>query len=117
MCAGHGLHARGTVSIECRFRFPRVGFILCKAVEVQGGGDLAGECVCAGHGSGLVRIPVSSYCSLLLSSLELNEAKVYEPEIRSLLGSSAHFCNVVVLKLRTVSFPVSQGRIHSMQGS
>ena len=40
--------------------------------------------------------------SLLLSSLELNDAKVYEPQIRALLGTSSHFCEEVVLKMRTV---------------
>ena len=28
--------------------------------------------------------------------------KVYEPKIRARLGTAAHFCEVVVLKLRTV---------------
>ena len=39
--------------------------------------------------------------SLLLSSLELGDIKVYEPEIRARLGTAAHFCEVVVLKLRS----------------
>ena len=38
---------------------------------------------------------------LLLSNLELNDTKVYEPEIRTLLGTASHFCAVVVLKSRT----------------
>jgi len=42
----------------------------------------------------------SSY--LLLSSLEWSDAKVYEPSIRARLGTAAHFCEVVVLKLRQV---------------
>ena len=33
--------------------------------------------------------------SLLLSSLELSDAKVYEPELRALLGTASHFCEVV----------------------
>ena len=38
--------------------------------------------------------------SLLLSSLELSDTKVYEPYIRrALLGTTAHFCKVVVLNL------------------
>ena len=37
--------------------------------------------------------------SLLLSSLELSDRKVYEPYMRALLGTAAHFCEVVVLKL------------------
>ena len=41
---------------------------------------------------------VSSSSSLLLSSLELSDTKVYEPEIRARLGTAAHFCKVVVLR-------------------
>ena len=40
--------------------------------------------------------------SLLLSSLELSDAKVYEPSVRDFFGTAAHFCKVVVLKLRTL---------------
>ena len=42
-----------------------------------------------------------SSSSLLLSSLQLSNEKVYEPSIRARLGNAAHFCEVVVLKLRT----------------
>jgi len=42
----------------------------------------------------------SSSSSLLLSSLELSDTKVYAPQIRARLGTAAHFCEVVVLKLR-----------------
>jgi len=42
-----------------------------------------------------------SSSSLLLSSLELSDTKVYEPQIRALLGTALHFCEVIVLKLRT----------------
>ena len=54
------------------------------------------------------RIKVSS--SSLLSdgtgprrslSLKLSDARVYEPQMRARLGTAAHFCEVVVLKLRT----------------
>ena len=38
--------------------------------------------------------------SLLLSSLELSDTQVYEPQIRALLGTASHFCKVVVLKLK-----------------
>ena len=34
---------------------------------------------------------------LLLSSLELRDTPVYEPEIRARLGTTAHFCKLVVL--------------------
>ena len=37
--------------------------------------------------------------SLLLSSLELSDTKVYGPEIRALLGTASHLCEAVVLKL------------------
>ena len=33
-------------------------------------------------------------------SLNLRDTKVYEPSIRARLGTTAHFCRVVVLKLR-----------------
>jgi len=36
-----------------------------------------------------------SSSSLLLSSLELSDTKVYEPSIRALLGTASHFCEVV----------------------
>jgi hypothetical protein len=41
------------------------------------------------------------FSSLLLSSLELRDTQVYEPQIRALLGTALHFCEVD-LKLRTV---------------
>ena len=44
--------------------------------------------------------------SLLLSSLKSRYTKVYEPQIRALLGTTSHFFEVVVLKLRTV--PIRQ---------
>ena len=36
------------------------------------------------------------FFSLLLPSLELSDAKVFEPQIRALLGTASHFCEVVV---------------------
>jgi len=36
--------------------------------------------------------------SLLLSSLELTDTNVYEPEIRARLGTTAHLCRVFVVK-------------------
>ena len=35
-------------------------------------------------------------------SLKMSDTRVYEPQIRARLGTAAHFCRVVVLKLRTV---------------
>ena len=42
-----------------------------------------------------VKSPSSS--SLLLSSLELSDTQVYEPQLRARLGAASHFCEVVVL--------------------
>ena len=39
---------------------------------------------------------VLSLFSLLLSSLELSDTQVYQPEIRALLGIAPHFSEVVV---------------------
>ena len=41
--------------------------------------------------------------SVLLSRLELSETQFYEPSIRALLGTASHYCEVVVLRLRTVA--------------
>ena len=47
-------------------------------------------------------VPASTYSSsLLFSSLELSDTQVSEPEIRALLGTASHFCEVVVLTSRT----------------
>ena len=42
---------------------------------------------------------------LSFSCLELSNTKVYEPSIRAFLETAAHFCEVVVLKLRIVLDP------------
>ena len=34
--------------------------------------------------------------------LELSDTKVYEPDIRALLGTASHYCEAVVLKSRAV---------------
>ena len=39
------------------------------------------------------------FFSLLLSSLELSDTKVYAPQIRALLGIAAHVCTVVLVWL------------------
>ena len=41
-----------------------------------------------------------SSSSLLLSILEMNDIKLYQSQIRALLGTASHFCEVVVLRLR-----------------
>jgi len=51
---------------------------------------------------GLVDRGVVRRSSLLLSSLELSDTQVYEPQIRALLGTASHFYEVVVFKVRTV---------------
>ena len=38
--------------------------------------------------------------NLLLPDLELTDANVYAPYVRALLGTTAHFCQVAVLKSR-----------------
>ena len=40
---------------------------------------------------------------LLLSSRELSDTQVYEPQIRALLETESRFCEVVVLGSRTYS--------------
>ena len=57
------------------------------------------EGVYQGGGGGVLRQPSSSV--LLLSSLEMSDTHVYEPLIRTLLGTASHFCEEVVLELRT----------------
>ena len=42
--------------------------------------------------------PVSSSSSLLLSSLELSDTKVYEPKIQALFGTALQFCDSPVSK-------------------
>ena len=37
------------------------------------------------------------FCFITLS-LELSDAKLYEPYIRALLGTASHYCEAVVLK-------------------
>ena len=51
--------------------------------------------------------PEILFLYLLLSSLDLSDAKVYEPEIRALLGTASQFCEEVVLKSRTVPNGIS----------
>ena len=66
-----------------------------------------------GHRGGLThRDPRAGLSlSLLLSSLKLSDTEVYEPPLRALLGTASHFCEVVVLKLRTSSGePLAIGR-------
>ena len=41
-----------------------------------------------------------SSSSLFLSSIEFKDSTIYEPEIRALLGTDSHFCEVVVLESR-----------------
>ena len=47
----------------------------------------------------MMTVPPSLLTTLLLSSLELSDTKVYEPQIRALLGTASRFCEVVVLKV------------------
>ena len=52
---------------------------------------------------GSCRRKSSSCSSILHSSLELSDTKVYVPQIRALLGAASHLCAEVVRKLRDVS--------------
>jgi len=55
-------------------------------------------------------MPRSFFCFTLVTgprwslSLKLSDIRVYEPQIRARLGTTAHFCEVVVLKLRGLGF-------------
>ena len=44
----------------------------------------------------------------LLSSLELSDTKVYEPQIRARLGNAARFCKGVVLQPGTLYLQLSK---------
>jgi len=44
--------------------------------------------------------------------LKLSDTRVYEPQIRARLGTTAHFCRVVVLELRAVPNWYSVGGTH-----
>ena len=48
-------------------------------------------------------ISLPTFIVLLLSSQELSDTNVYEPEIRALLGIAFHFCEMFVLKLCCVT--------------
>ena len=52
------------------------------------------------------------FSSLLYYSpaLELSDTQVYGTQVRALLGTASHFCEVVVLKLRSV--PIGTGPAH-----
>ena len=47
------------------------------------------------QGGEVVQTHSPNYSSLLLSSLELSDTEVYEPERRALLGTGSHFCETV----------------------
>jgi len=49
------------------------------------------------------RLRMRAPSSLLPSSLELSDSNVYEPYTRARLGTTAHFCQVVVLMRRHLS--------------
>jgi len=56
---------------------------------------------------------LSSSSSLLLSSLEFSDTKVYRPSLRAHFGTAAHFCKVVVLKLSSVPIGPSSIDLYS----
>ena len=59
-----------------------------------------GSCTTPPGGCWYGKQKTSSSFSLSLSSLELSYTKVYEPQIRALLGTASHFCEVVVHRLQ-----------------
>ena len=73
---------------------------LHRAARPVEGGDRQHSVLQEGLVLGCRCVPLFS--SLLHSSLELSDTQVYEPQIRALLGTASHFCQVVFLKLRTV---------------
>ena len=73
---------------------------ICRTAGEPAAGGVRGE----GHGRFDFFLP-----SLLLSRLELSDTQVYEPEIRALPGTASHFCEVVVLNLRTAGEPAAGG--------
>ena len=59
----------------------------------------------------------SSSSSVLPLSLELGDTTIYEPQVRALLGTAPHFCEAVVLKLRTVPLGAALSlRIQTVEG-
>ena len=101
------LHAKGTVRLPLR--------LFCYHARCV---STFGVCPLAGCGANVRRrgsgraspgTPVNDFVlrglslSLLHSSLELGDTKVYEPYIRALLGTASLFCDAsVVLKSKTV---------------
>ena len=57
---------------------------------------------------------VTPSSSLLLSKLELSDAKVYEPEIRALRGIASHFCKVDVLNAPSPRHTLPLSAFHSL---
>ena len=53
----------------------------------------------------LIHLPRFFSSFSLRSSLEWSDTPVYEPQIRTLLGTDSHFCEVVVLEARTGAIP------------
>jgi len=53
--------------------------------------------------------------SLLLSSIELSDSHVYGPQIRAFFGTASHFCEAVVLKLRSV--PIGATECNDVEGA
>jgi len=72
------------------------------------------NCECANGSEGRRH---ASSSSLLLSSLELSDTKVYEPEIRTLLGTAAHFCKVVAMLGLKTRLPAQRASGFGVEGS
>ena len=75
-------------------------------MKVLGEADAAGAR--QGRAPEGVRVQCPGSSSSLLSSLELSDTHVYEPWIRALLGTAAHFCKVVVFNAQRCLFDLGQ---------
>ena len=53
--------------------------------------------------------PIPNIFFFITLGLELRDTKVYEPEMRALLGTASHYCETVVLESRTVPSDTALG--------
>ena len=55
----------------------------------------------------VIEVPLQPSSSFSLWSLDLRDTKVYEPEIRALLGTASHFCEAVVVTPSTLNLQLT----------
>ena len=70
--------------------------------------------LCGQRGVGGAAVHLLS--SLLLSSLELSDTRVYEPYTRALLGTASRLCEVGVLESRTAGYDVASYHTVEFEG-